>query len=105
MSEHAAEIARLKAEVVKDRGRLDRLAKGPIGGWEFHTIVFTAGATNTTVPHELRLDNPDDVRWIVVSVNAEAIISRDPGTPWPSGQIILQSSVPATARLLLFVEA
>jgi hypothetical protein len=95
---------------VKNLGKELRQLEGAIPSIDYEEITFTFPATpniDYAVPHALRADNPDDIRYLVVAKDRACDVYNDQsGTRvrWTEDYILLRCSVAsATVTLLLYV--
>lgn len=82
----------------------------PFGYYEWVDITFTTADTDVVAVYtELQPQDPDLVRFLVVSNTTGGVVYRDgsaSATPWTQGMVKLRcSAANAVVRVLLFVEA
>lgn len=78
-----------------------------MGRFAYVDVEFTAADTDTDIAHTLKPGRPDNVRWLVVSRDADVAVYRDGSAtalPWQDTFIWLRSTAAANVRLLLFIE-
>ena len=101
---------------VKDptlRQSLERATQGLVGAIPFTkftyvNVTFDTNNLDVSIPHDLRPDNAESVRYEVVRQSAPAVIYQDLSAdrkPWQTGTIFLRASAPTTARLRLSIDA
>ncbi len=81
--------------------------RSPFGRWQYVDVTFPIGGQDVDVVHTLAPQNPDDVRFLVISRNASTVPYRDSNAnrlAWTSGHIWLRASQQCQVRLLLFLE-
>lgn len=74
----------------------------------FVNAEFLAADQDLVIPHTLRPQDPHSVRYTVIETSAPTVVYQDFGasrTPWQRSHILLRATLPATVRLMLFIEA
>ena len=90
-----------------NRERASRLKSTPFTMFQYVDVTFPSGGVDVDIPHTLTPAVPDTVRWIIVSINAPAVIYRDTSVnakSWQETHIWLRANAACTTRLLLVIE-
>lgn len=82
----------------------------PFGFYEWVDVSFTTADQDVVVGyHEIKAQDPELVRFLVVSITKGGVVYRDGSATrvaWQQGMVRLRcSAANASARILLFVEA
>jgi hypothetical protein len=88
----------------------DRVARGvPFSSYEYVDVVFDGADEDTLVQHQLRLENPELVRYEVVSRDRAGDVYHDTSNthrPWKDGYLFLRCETAGSrVRLRLSVES
>lgn len=86
----------------------DRTAKRqPFARYAYADVEFVAADTDTAVEHPFKGVDPEDIRWVPVSVEGAAYLyrtARGTRTAFQASHILLRASAPCFARILLVTE-
>lgn len=79
----------------------------PFARFAYADVQFLAADTDTAVEHPFTDVDPEEVRWVPVSVEGAAYLyrtARGTRTAFQASHILLRASTPCHARVLLVVE-